>query len=113
MTVTLVEGQASTTLAGHLRAHGLTPEHAEATAAGMVTAAVHCQPLAPAALEALVLVAGRVGLEVVTGADWAVVSGARSRLSVFARPWSLDPALAEVAVAIAGALHEADPLRDA
>lgn len=113
MTVTPLAGHAAGELARHLRAHGVEPERAEATAAGMVPAAFHCAPLTPDALEAMVLLAGRIGLEIVTGTDWVVVSGARSRLSVFARPWSLDPSLAEVAVAIAGALHASDPLADA
>lgn len=113
MTVTPLPGHAAAALASHLRAHGVEPERAEETAAGMVTAAFHCQPLPPAALEALVVVAGRIGVEIVTGEDWALLAGARSRLAIFARPWSLDPVLAEVAAALAAALHEADPLRDA
>lgn len=110
MTVTPLAGHSAASLAAHLRTHGVEAERAEETAAGMVSAAFHCQPLSADALEALVVTAGRVGLEVVTGADWALIAGARSRLSVFARPWSLDPALAAVAVALASALHEADPL---
>lgn len=112
MTVTPIAGHSTVALAAHLHRHGVEAERAEETAAGMVAAAFHCQPLSAEALEALVVTAGRVGLEIVTGDDWAVLAGARSRLSVFARPWSLDPALLEVAVALAGALHEADPLHD-
>lgn len=112
MTITPLAGHSAVALAAHLRTHGVEAERAEETAAGMVAVAFHCQPLSSEALEALVITAGRVGLEVVTGDDWAVIAGARSRLAVFARPWSLDPALLEVAVALAGALHQADPLHD-
>src|SRR5206468_6702846 len=52
------------------------------------------------ALEALVLFAGGLGLEVLTGDSWAILAGSRSRLSALARPWTVPEPLAEVAVGI-------------
>ena len=40
-----------------------------------------------------------LGLEVVTGDDWAVLAGSRSRLSAFARPWTVPEPLADAATA--------------
>ncbi len=51
-------------------------------------------------LERLVTHAGHaLGLDVLTGEDWAVVAGSRARLSAFARPWTGPPELAELAAA--------------
>jgi dihydropteroate synthase len=49
------------------------------------------------ALEALVRLAGTLGLEVLTGDSWAILAGPRSRLSAFARPWTVPVPLAEIA----------------
>lgn len=104
MIVSPLAGSPAGPLAGVLEAHGWPPEVAREAADGMSTRAFHCRGVPGEALEALVVTAGRLGLEVITGDDWALVSGARSRLAVFARPWSLPPALAELATAIAAAL---------
>lgn len=104
MIVTPLAGNPARPLAGVLEARGWPPERAHEAADGMSTSAFHCEAVSAEALESLVVTGGRLGLEVITGDDWALVSGARSRLAVFARPWSLPPALAELATAIAAAL---------
>lgn len=108
MIVAPLAGSPAAPLAGVLEAHGWQPEVAREAADGMCTSAFHCQAVPAEALEALVVTAGRLGLEVITGDDWALVSGARSRLAVFARPWSLPPALMDLATAIAAALPPGD-----
>lgn len=90
--------------------HGWEVERAREAAAGIEPAAFHCQPLAPATLESLVVTAGRLGLEVITGEDWALLAGAHSRLTALARPWTVPPELAEFALALGEALHRVTPL---
>lgn len=104
MIVTPLASRSTRSLRDALLAHGWDPASAAETAAGMETAAFHCRPLAEEALPALVQTAGRLGLEVVTGPDWAVLTGARSRLSSFARPWTLPPELSALSLALAAAL---------
>jgi dihydropteroate synthase len=59
-------------------------------------------------LEALVRFGGGLGLEVVTGEDWAILTGSRSRLSAFARPWTAPEPLMDVALRV-GLAMPADP----
>ncbi|HXE57177.1 MAG TPA: dihydropteroate synthase, partial [Gemmatimonadales bacterium] len=56
------------------------------------------------AVEALVRRAAQLGLEVLTGPDWAVLAGSLARLSALARPWGGPPELAEVAYQVGLAL---------
>ncbi|HET8624854.1 MAG TPA: dihydropteroate synthase [Gemmatimonadales bacterium] len=91
-----------------LRGHGWDAEPAEAAASGAEPIALHLTGLEEQALEALVQYAGRLGLDVHTGDDWAVLSGTRWRLGTFARPWTAPPALAEVATRV-GLAIPADP----
>jgi dihydropteroate synthase len=60
-------------------------------------------------LEALVRHAASLGLDVLTGSDWAVVGGTEARLGALARPWVVPPALAEVAMALGQALTPEQP----
>lgn len=83
-----------------LRAHGWDDQLAHTTADGAACAAFHLTGLDESSLEALVHFGGRLGLEVVTGAGWAVVSGSRSRLSAFARPWTVPEPLREAAMLV-------------
>lgn len=93
-----------------LRAHGWEDARASETATGMETAAFHGQQLPPEVLLSLVVTAGRLGLEIVTGEDWALLSGARSRLTALARPWSVPPELSGFSLALARALQlEGEP----
>jgi len=99
---------APSTITNALLSHGWESVRAREAAGGADTVALHATGLSPGILPALVQVAGRLGLEILTGEHWALLLGARSRLAVFARPWSLPEELAEFAVAAALALP-ADP----
>jgi dihydropteroate synthase len=92
-----------------LRAHGWEEGQAAAAAGGIHPLAIHLTDLDQDALEALVRFAGGLGLEVLTGDDWAVLAGSRSRLSAFARPWTVPPPLADAAVAVGLALPAEPP----
>jgi dihydropteroate synthase len=87
-----------------LRSHGWEEALADTAAEGSHGTAFHLTGLDQEALEALVPFAGGLGLEVLTGDNWAILSGSRSRLSALARPWVVPAPLAEVAVGIGMAL---------
>jgi dihydropteroate synthase len=91
-----------------LRSHGWEDGLAQASASGISPLAFHLTGLDHGALEALVRFGGGLGLEVVTGDDWAIVAGSRSRLSAFARPWTAPEPLADVALQV-GLAMPADP----
>jgi dihydropteroate synthase len=93
---------------GALRSHGWEDGLARASATGIHPLAFHLTGLDRDALEALVRFGGGLGLEVVTGEDWAVLAGSRSRLSAFARPWTAPEPLADVALRI-GLAMPAEP----
>jgi dihydropteroate synthase len=80
-----------------LCSHGWEAGVAATAARGLHPLAFHLTGLDPGTLETLVRFAGRLGLEVLTGDSWAILAGARSRLSAFARPWTVPEALSEVA----------------
>ena len=84
--------------------HGWDEGLAAAAAGGVHPLAIHLLDIGRPALEALVPFAGGLGLEVLTGPTWAVLAGSRSRLSAFARPWTVPEPLAEAAVAVGLAL---------
>jgi dihydropteroate synthase len=73
---------------------------ADATARGMAALAIELSGLDDSTLLALVHHAGQLGLEVVTGADWAVLGGPEARLGALARPLVVPPPLAEVATEV-------------
>ena len=83
----------------------------EASASGIDSARIPSdRPGYQGALEALVRFGGGLGLEVVTGDDWAIVAGSRSRLSALARPWTVPEPLADVALRVGLAMPaEPDP----
>ncbi len=91
-----------------LRSHGWEDGLAHASAGGIHPLAFHLTGLDQGALEALVRFGGGLGLEVVTGDDWAIVAGSRSRMSAFARPWTAPERLMEVALQV-GLAMPADP----
>jgi dihydropteroate synthase len=92
-----------------LLAHGWEAGAAETAAGGIEPAAVHLTELDQGTLEALVLYCGRIGLDVLTGDDWAILAGSRSRLSALARPWVVPPALSQVATCVGLALPADTP----
>src|SRR5207249_3952587 len=63
----------------------------------------------PETLEALVPTAGRFGLDVVTGEGWAVLAGARARLSALAGSGTLPAALSPLVQALGAAMPGDEP----
>jgi len=94
-----------------LRSHGWEEALADTAAEGIHTSAFHLTGLDQGAIEALVPFAGGLGLEVLTGENWAILAGSRSRLSALARPWTVPEPLAQIAVGIGIALPPTVPAR--
>ncbi|HEY7636855.1 MAG TPA: dihydropteroate synthase [Gemmatimonadales bacterium] len=92
-----------------LRSHGWDPGLADTAALGIHPLAFHLTDLHQGTLEALVRFAGTLGLEVLTGDSWAVLVGPRSRLSAFARPWTVPVELAEIAHRVGTLLSAEQP----
>jgi dihydropteroate synthase len=92
-----------------LTGHGWDAEPVDAAASGAEPIALHLTGLDEPTLEALVRYAGRLGLDVHTGDDWAILSGTRWRLGAFARPWTAPPALAELATRVGLAIPAEHP----
>jgi dihydropteroate synthase len=92
-----------------LRSNGWEEALAATAAGGLSPLAVHLTGLDQGALEALVRHAGGLGLEVVTGDTWALLAGSRSRLSAFARPWTVPEPLADAATQVGLALPADQP----
>ena len=89
--------------------HGWSPELAAAAAGGAEPLGFHLTELDQDTLEALVHFAGGLGLEVVTGDNWAIVAGSRSRLSAFARPWTAPEVLRNLALRVGLAMPGEPP----
>ncbi len=83
-----------------LVARGWDSGRADAAAGGMPAAAIELSGLDDSTILALLQHAGTLGLDLLTGPDWAIVAGSESRLSALARPWVVPPPLAEVAEAV-------------
>ncbi|HWA16750.1 MAG TPA: dihydropteroate synthase [Gemmatimonadales bacterium] len=83
-----------------LRARGWDEVKAEAAAGGWRGAAVELDGLDSSTILALVRYAGELGLDVLTGDDWAMVGGSSARLSSLARPWVVPSELSGVAEAV-------------
>jgi dihydropteroate synthase len=60
---------------------------ASLTGGGLATSAFLVHGVDSDAIEAMLPLAARLGLEMVTGEDWIILAGGRSRLGAFARPW--------------------------
>jgi dihydropteroate synthase len=89
-----------------LRAHGWDDALADTAGRSLHTLAFHLTGLDQDALQALVPFAGSLGLEILTGDSWAIVSGSRSRLSALARSWSVPESLTGVAAGIGHAMPD-------
>jgi dihydropteroate synthase len=87
-----------------LSGRGWDPVKAETASDGMCPVAVEVSGLDDATLLALVRHASQLGLDILTGDDWAVLSGSVSRLSALARPWVVPEPLAELANLVGRAL---------
>ena len=91
-----------------LLSHGWEGVSASTTAASLEPWAHHFTGLNPDQVEGLLRAAPRFGLDLITGDDWALLSGTISRLSAFARSWQLPPELADVVISLGTGLP-ADP----
>ncbi len=87
-----------------LLSHGWEGDVARLTVGGLDGAAFHISDVEAEAIEAMVPLAARLGLELVTGDTWIILMGGRSRLGAFARPWVQPEAVQELATAIGLAL---------
>jgi hypothetical protein len=83
-----------------LLSHGWEGASSATAQAGLEPWGHHFTGLLPEQVEGLLRSVPRFGLDLLTGGDWAIVWGTRSRLSAFARSWNLPPELAELAIAI-------------
>jgi dihydropteroate synthase len=92
-----------------LRSNGWEDALAATAAGGLSPLAVHLTGLDQDELEALVRHAGGLGLEVITGDTWALLAGSRSRLSAFARPWTVPEPLVDAATQVGLALPADQP----
>ena len=108
MNVTPLALHSTGAVRGVLRSHGWEEGLARASAGGIHPLAFHLTGLDQGSLEALVRFGGSLGLEVVTGDDWALVAGSRSRMSAFARPWTAPEPLMQIALQV-GLAMPADP----
>lgn len=87
-----------------LLSHGWEGDVASLTAGGLSIAGFHVHGVAQPTLEAMVPLAARLGLELVTGPDWLILSGPRARLGAFARPWVQPEPVRDLAMAIGMAM---------
>jgi dihydropteroate synthase len=92
-----------------LRARGWDEVKADAAAGALRPAAVELVGLEDATVMALLRHAGELGLEILTGPDWAILAGSEARLGALARPWIVPPALAQVAEQVGRALTPEAP----
>jgi dihydropteroate synthase len=92
-----------------LIARGWDDVKADAAAAGTTPAAVELTGIDLPALMALVRHSRELGIDLVTGEDWALLAGSASRLGALARPWTVPPELAEVAEAVGSVLTPTPP----
>lgn len=89
-----------------LLSHGWEGDLCRLTASGLDWSAFHITGLSSDTIEAMVMVASRLGLELITGPDWIILTGARSRLGAFARPWVQPEAVQALATAVGMVMPE-------
>ncbi|MDH5283756.1 MAG: dihydropteroate synthase [Gemmatimonadota bacterium] len=92
-----------------LIAAGWDAVRADAAAEGSAPAALQLTGLELPALVALVRYTQELGIDLVTGDDWALLSGSRARLGALARPWTVPPELAGIAEAVGTVLAPSPP----
>lgn len=111
MNVTPLTLRSPAALLDELRARGWDAGTATTTAGGVTPLAVRCTGLGDDTLQALVVFGGSHGLDVITGEDWAIISGSRARLGALARPWFVPEPLQELATRVGLALPAEIPAR--
>ena len=109
MIVAPLGGRPEDTVRVALLSHGWEGDLARTTADSVEMLAFHLTRLEAATLEALVTSGSRLGLDVITGDDWALLAGPRARLSALARPWTSPAPLVELATLLGHALPADDP----
>jgi dihydropteroate synthase len=93
-----------------LLSHGWEGDLARLAVGGLERAAFHVTGIDTTVVEAMLPLASRLGLELVTGDDWLILSGGRARLGAFARPWVQPEAVQALATAVGLALPaESEP----
>ena len=97
MIVTPLATHSSRAVRDTLISHGWDEPRAETASGGLGPFAVLVDGLSEDLLAQLLRHGGSLGLDVVTGDDWAVVAGSKARLGALARPWGGPPELAPVA----------------
>ena len=110
MIVTPLSVRAPAAIRDALLSHGWEGEVCRLTASGLETSAFHVTGIASTMIEAMLPVANKLGLEMVTGEDWIILTGARSRLGAFARPWVQPEAVRDLAHAIGMAMPADRPV---
>ena len=108
MIVSPLSGRASA-IRDALQSHGWEGDLAQLTTSGVESSAFHVTALSHATIEAMVMVAARLSLELITGDDWIILAGARARLGAFARPWVQPEPVRELANAIGMAMPAEAP----
>jgi dihydropteroate synthase len=104
-----VAGRGTAAVRDALLSHGWEGDVASLSAGGLEVAAFHVTEVTAATVEAMVPLAARLGLELVTGDDWLLLAGPRSRLGAFARPWLQPEPLRDLALAVGMAMPD-EPL---
>ncbi|HEU4569762.1 MAG TPA: dihydropteroate synthase [Gemmatimonadales bacterium] len=92
-----------------LRRHGWDADRAESATDGLGPVAIHVTGVPAPVLEALVGWNLKMGLDLLTGDDWVLLAGTAARVGALARPWTIPPALAELATAVGLALPAPPP----
>lgn len=106
---TPLPGRATPAVRAALLSHGWEGGGSEAAAA-LEPWAHHLTDLAAGQVEALLRVVPKFGVDLLTGPDWALLAGTRSRLSALARSWTLPAELADVAVSLGEGLPADQPV---
>lgn len=104
MIVTPLSDRTGTAVRDALLSLGWEGDLASLTAGGLAPQAFLVRGLDEGALEAMLPLAARLGLELVTGPDWLLLAGGRARLGAFARPWVQPEPVRALADAIGRAL---------
>lgn len=104
MIVTPLPGRGVTAIRDALLSHGWEGDVCRDTALGIDATGFHVTGVSRDTIEAMLPVAGRLGLELVTGDNWVLLAGAQSRLGAFARSWVQPEAVRDLSTAIGMAM---------